>query len=86
MTLVEIYSKEDCHLCDVAKEVLKKVQQQHPFTLQEIYIREGDEHFENFKERIPVIFINKQFAYQYRVHEKDFIAKLQGNDNVKRFL
>ena len=77
MTLVEIYSKEDCHLCDVAKSVLVKIQQQYPFTLHEITIREGDEHFENFKERIPVIFINKTFAYQYRVPEKDFIVKLQ---------
>ena len=77
MTLVEIYSKEDCHLCDVAKSVLAKIQLQYPFTLHEITIHEGDEYFENFKERIPVIFINKTFAYQHRVPEKDFIVKLQ---------
>ena len=77
MILVEMYSKDDCHLCDVAKEMLIKIQKEHPFEFRQITIREGDEHFEQFNERVPVIFINKEFAGQYRVSEKEFIAKLQ---------
>jgi hypothetical protein len=76
MILVELYSKQDCHLCDVAKDVMMKIQQEHPFTLNVITIQEGDELYETFKERIPVIYINKEFAFQYKVPEKEFIKKL----------
>lgn len=83
MILVEIYSKDDCHLCDIAKSVLITIQQQHPFTLQEVKIHKGDEYFENFKERIPVIYINKEFAYQHRVPEKDFLIRLQQSEKTR---
>jgi hypothetical protein len=33
MILVELFSKEDCHLCEEALEVLKKVQREIPFML-----------------------------------------------------
>jgi hypothetical protein len=29
------------------------------------------------KERIPVIMIDKEFVFQYRVPEQEFIAKLE---------
>ena len=77
MTLVELFSKEDCHLCDVMKSKLLEVQQLHSFELREIKISEGDEYFEQFKERIPVVFINKQFAFQYRVSEEALLKRLQ---------
>lgn len=75
--LVELYSKDDCHLCDRAKDVLLKVRQRHPFRFREIKIQPGTADYDQFKERIPVIFVNKQFAFQYRVNEKEFIARLQ---------
>ncbi len=77
MILVEIYSKDDCHLCDVVKTRLLNVQKNHPFELREIKIHEGDEYFEQYKERIPVVFINKEFAFQYRVSEAEFLQRLQ---------
>lgn len=77
MTLVEMYSKEECHLCDVARDALKKVQEIHPFELKEIKLCEGDKHFEGFKERIPVIFVDHELAFQYRVEEKQLLEKLQ---------
>ncbi len=82
MTLVEILTKPDCHLCDIAKEVVKKVQQKYPFEVREISIREGDEYFETYKERIPVIFINKEFAFQYKVSEKQLILKLTESELI----
>jgi glutaredoxin len=77
MVRVELYSKEHCHLCERAKAVLYNVRKRHPFELKEIMIQEGDEFFDRFKERIPVVFIDKEFAFQYRVPEKEFIAKLK---------
>ena len=77
MILVELYSKDDCHLCEVAKDTLKKIQIIHAFELCEIKIHEGDKVFEEFKNRIPVIHINGEFAFQIRITEREFIAKLQ---------
>ena len=76
MILVEVYSKDDCHLCDVALSTLERIRRSHPFELVVIKIQEGKEHFDEFKERIPVIFIDKKFAFQHRVQEREFIAKL----------
>lgn len=83
LPLIEIYSKEDCYLCDAAKEVLNRVQRTVPFELREIVIREGTQEYEQFKERVPVVFIyplhgvNKEFAFQYRVPEEELMRKLQ---------
>ena len=78
MILVELYSKDDCHLCEVAKDVLLNIRKQHPFELKEVKIQEGQEQYERFKERIPVVYINNEFAFQYRIPEQAFIAKLRG--------
>lgn len=76
MIHVDLYAKEDCHLCDIAHATLERIRRSHPFDLTVINIQEGQEHFDEFKERIPVIFINKTFAFQHRVPEHEFIAKL----------
>lgn len=76
MNVVELYSKDDCHLCDVAKEVLVKIQQKHPFELKVVKIRDGDPGYDEFKERIPVVYINGVFAFQHKVLERDLIARL----------
>ncbi len=77
MTRVELYSKKDCHLCDVAHEVLLKAAERHPFDLDVIHLRETDPKFEEFKERFPVIYIDGKFAFQYRVEEDALLAWLR---------
>lgn len=84
MILVEIYSKKDCHLCDVAKAVLRRVQCSNPFELRELLIAEGDEQYQNYKNDIPVIMINKEFAFRHRVPEKEFITKLNLLREIER--
>lgn len=77
--LVEFYSKDDCHLCEVAKRVLLNVQRKYPFEFNEIKIRPGTEEYEDFKERVPVVFVNKEFAFQYKVSEAELINKLENS-------
>ena len=83
MILVEMYTKDDCHLCEIAKGVLKKVQSIHPFELKVVNIDEDDSHFEQYKERIPVIFIEHEFAFQHRVPEKEFLDRLRNQSSSK---
>ncbi|MBI4535012.1 MAG: glutaredoxin family protein [Ignavibacteriae bacterium] len=77
MILVELYSKDDCQLCEEAKEVLEKVRQEIPYTLHEIMLKPGEEFYEEYKEQIPVVHIDKRFAFKFRVNEHMFKIRLQ---------
>ena len=77
MIRVDLYSKDDCHLCDVAIDQMKKIRNRCSLDLHIIKIREGDSHFEEFKERIPIAFLNGELLFQYRVHEKEVIDLLE---------
>ncbi|MFQ5707917.1 MAG: glutaredoxin family protein [bacterium] len=74
---VDIYSKKDCHLCEAAKDVLLKVQKEFPFDLEEIDITQADALYQQYKEQIPVIFINGRKAFKFRVGEEALRRKLK---------
>ncbi len=73
---VEIYSKSDCHLCDEAKSVLLKVQQEIPFDFFEVDITKNRKLFTEYKEQIPVVFICGKKAFKFRVNEKELRRQL----------
>lgn len=77
MMLVEVYSKDDCHLCEEAVEMLERVRKDIPFHLKVIKLLPGEENFEEFKEDFPVIFINKRFAFKQRLNENMLRIRLQ---------
>ena len=77
MILVELYSKEDCKLCEEAQSVLDRVQKQFPFKFREFKLMPGDPYFEEYKEMFPVVHINKILAFKYRVSENMLRIKLQ---------
>ena len=84
MTLVELYSKEECHLCDEARAVLEKVQKQMPFLLREFKLTPGDQYFEEYKEMFPVVHIDKELAFRHRVSENMLKIRLQQAANSDR--
>ena len=67
---VELYTKKDCSLCVVAREIILRVLKEIPFEFQEIDIESRSDLYERFKEEIPVVFVNGERAFTYRVHEK----------------
>ncbi len=77
MITVKIYSKPNCHLCDEAKTVLQTVRNQIPFELNEINIEADPDYYNLYKEQIPVIFINDQKAFKFKVTEKELRKRLQ---------
>jgi glutaredoxin len=77
MTLVEMYSKDGCHLCEEAKAVIEKVRGRIPFTFREIKLMAGDALFDEYKELFPVIHINKTLAFKYRVTENLLKLRLE---------
>ncbi|MBI4538284.1 MAG: glutaredoxin family protein [Gemmatimonadetes bacterium] len=76
VTRIEIFTKRDCHLCDVAKAALLRVQREVPFELREIDIESSAELYVAYKERIPVIAIDGKPAFQFRVDEERLRRRL----------
>ncbi|KAA3600101.1 MAG: glutaredoxin family protein [Calditrichaeota bacterium] len=64
---IDIYSKEDCSLCEVAKAEILKFKGKYNFQINEIDITKDSEIFEKFKYEIPVIFVNGKKLFKYKV-------------------
>ncbi len=73
---VAIYSKSDCHLCDEAKSVLLAAQRKFFFDLVEVDITTDKILFEEYKEQIPVIFMNDRKVFKFRINEKELYKQL----------
>ena len=76
MTKVVVYSKPGCCLCDEVKAQLTKLREKHPFELRELNILDDPEIYEEFKEEIPVVFINGRKAFKYRLDERKFLKMI----------
>ena len=70
MATVTIYSKKECHLCDVAKEELEALRCDFGFSLKEVDIEKDKLAFEKYKYLIPVIEVDGEIVSTYRVNEK----------------
>ena len=67
---VQLYTKKGCHLCIVAREIILRVLKEIPFEFQEIDIESSNDLYRRFKEEVPVVFVNGERAFTYRVSEK----------------
>ena len=76
MKTVTFISKDDCHLCDIAKSVVLKVQKKIAFNLKEKKIIPGNPEFETYHERVPVVLIDEEFAFQYKFSELQLLKIL----------
>jgi glutaredoxin len=69
MSIVTLYSKPGCCLCDDAREELLRIKKDQPFELQVIDIQEDPALFAKYGEMIPVILLNGDFLFEYTVQE-----------------
>ena len=77
MTVVTIYSRENCHLCDVAVERLESVKSELNFEIEKIYI-DGDTDLVNrYGEEVPVIHIDGKHHDMFRVDLERFRSSLE---------
>jgi thiol-disulfide isomerase/thioredoxin len=77
-TEVILYGKKGCCLCDKAKQIIQKVQQQYPLTLLEVDITGDPKLMEKYQFLIPVIAVNGQDTFISEVSESDFRSFLAG--------
>ena len=76
MTVVTLYGRPECHLCDEARAILEKVAQDVPFEVQERDIETDDELFRRYLERIPVVAIDGHEVFELFVDEAELRRRL----------
>jgi len=55
MSAVELFSKDDCSLCDEAKELIRKVNNDFHFAVTETKLTPGDRDFLKYEKMFPVL-------------------------------
>ena len=73
---VTLYGRPGCHLCDDARAVLERIRAACPFALREVDIESDDALFRAYLERIPVVALDGEELYDYRVDAADLQARL----------
>jgi len=73
---VIVYSRKGCHLCEIVKEKLDKLQRRGGFTWQEIDVDSDDGLRRQFTDEVPVVFIDGRKAFKYHMDEHEFLRKL----------
>lgn len=67
---VTLYTKAGCHLCEDAYEVLMAVRADKRFAFEAVDITTEETLMNTYGELIPVVLINGEERFRYRVNEK----------------
>ncbi|HEY1462549.1 MAG TPA: glutaredoxin family protein [Terriglobales bacterium] len=73
---VVVYSRKGCHLCEIVKETLNKLERRGGFTWQEVDVESDNSLRRQFTDEVPVVFIDGRKAFKYRMTETEFLRKL----------
>jgi glutaredoxin len=73
---VTLYTRVDCHLCDVVKAVLDDARRERAFDLTTIDVDSDPELVRLYDQEVPVVAINGRKAFKYRVDPAALRARL----------
>src|SRR5919201_953171 len=73
---VVLYSRKGCHLCELVKESLQKLERRGGFQWREIDVDSAEDLRRQFNDEVPVVFIDGKKAFKYRMDEKDFLRRI----------
>jgi glutaredoxin len=76
MTLVTLYGKPGCHLCEEARGVVVAVRAEHPFDLEEVDITRDPELESRYRERIPVVAIDGEEVLELVIERSELEDRL----------
>ena len=79
LPLVKFYTKEECPLCETALDIIMQVAETNDFELKILDISQDDNLLMRFGTEIPVVEINGDIAFKYRVNKKEFIRLLKSS-------
>lgn len=73
---VVLYGRPGCHLCDDARAILARVRAELGFALEERDIEQDDALLRAYLERIPVVTIDGDEAFEFFVDEDELRRRL----------
>ena len=77
MTVISVFTRHGCHLCDVAIEALESLRNELNFDIEKIFI-EGDEKLEKlYSDLVPVIHIDGEHHGFWRVDPERLRSSLE---------
>ncbi len=74
--VVILYARKGCHLCDVVKESLQKLERRGGFQWRMVDVDSDPDLHRRFTDEVPVVFINGKKAFKYRMDERDFLRRI----------
>ena len=81
MTIVTLYGKPGCHLCDEARSVVAEVRHGRPFVLREVDVTLDPALHRLYGERIPVVEVDGEEAFEYVVEPEELRRMLDRVDS-----
>jgi hypothetical protein len=80
VSIVTLFAKPGCHLCEEALDVVRRVCQHRPVELREIDISLDPTLNREYGERIPVLALNGEELFEYFVDEGVLVERLDRVD------
>jgi Glutaredoxin-like domain (DUF836) len=81
MTVITLYTRPGCHLCDEARDAIVALRSTMPFELREVNIEQDDDLLTRYLERIPVVAVDGETVSEL---EFDLAAREGLLDTVRR--
>jgi len=69
---VVLYSREGCHLCDTAREVIAAEQRRTPFVFEEVDVGGNDDLELEYGIRVPVVEVDGTERFEIEVDPREF--------------
>jgi glutaredoxin len=82
MHSVVVYSRKECHLCDVLKETLAQAQSAAEFEWRDVDIDTDPDLVQRFNDEVPVVFINGRKVFKYRMSRDQFLQALSARSDA----
>ncbi len=73
---VTLYTRNGCHLCGEAKQVIESVRRRTSFDYEEFDIDSDPQLRQLYNEEVPVIAIDGRKAFKYRVTPAELLKRL----------
>jgi hypothetical protein len=76
---VVLYSRNGCHLCDQARDVILSVRAREPFAFEEVDIETDDDLLREYAIRIPVVTVDGEERFEIAVdrHELEGLVRVR---------
>ncbi|WML45985.1 glutaredoxin family protein [Neobacillus sp. PS3-40] len=81
-TIITLYSRVHCHLCEDAKQTLLELKNDWNFILNEVDIEKSDELTEQYGLMIPVVLVDGEEVGFGRINKFDISNRLQEKNEV----